>query len=390
MPEFQDPNTRRQFLRVMGASIALAGVSGCVYTPPEKIVPYVKQPERIVPGKPLFFASAVPMNGYGTGVLVESNMGRPTKIEGNPDHPASLGATDVFMQASVLDLYDPDRSKVVTRNGRVSTYDDFLAVLVSLLDKHKADEGKGIRILTGTTTSPTLVEQIRGLLGQLPEAQAKASSPNQDLDTFPKARWITHEPTDSGAAAAGAKLAFDQPVEPIYHFENADVIVSLDADFLSWSPSRLVNARKFAERRETTAKMNRLYVVEPAPTITGAMADHRLAAKPSQIAAIAQAIGEAIAGDSKPRRRLGRPRGRGPQGPSRQQPRAGRQHPAGRGSCPCPRAERDARQPRQDGRIRRAGRRQSDRRGDFARRVGQGYRRRAGLDARDPRRQPGL
>ncbi len=117
---------RRSFLKLMGASLALAGLASCYSPPKGQIVPYVHQPENIIPGKPLYFASAMPLGGYGRGVLAESNMGRPTKLEGNTEHPASLGATDVFMQASILSLYDPERSQVVLNQGRIRTWDAFL------------------------------------------------------------------------------------------------------------------------------------------------------------------------------------------------------------------------------------------------------------------------
>ena len=151
-----DPVGRRGFLKLMGASLALAGASACTRQPEEKIFPYVKAPEYIVPGIPLFFASAMPMDGYGQGVLIESHMGRPTKVEGNPDHPASLGATDLFSQASVLGLYDPDRSQVVRHVGEVQTWANFTAALDKLMAGQKAKQGTGLHILSQPVTSPTL------------------------------------------------------------------------------------------------------------------------------------------------------------------------------------------------------------------------------------------
>src|SRR5437667_5184435 len=161
---------RRDFVKLMGASVALAGLTAC-NRPAEKIVPYVTQPEDIIPGKPLFFASTMPLAGFGTGVLVESHMGRPTKIEGNPDHPASLGATDAFMQASVLTLYDPDRSQTLTYLGDIRPWSGFLTVLRSALGAQRARRGAGLRILTETVTSPTLASQLGALLRDLPEAR---------------------------------------------------------------------------------------------------------------------------------------------------------------------------------------------------------------------------
>src|SRR5438552_17086364 len=158
-PDWNDPESRRGFLRVMGASILLVGASACTRQPKEVIVPYVRQPEEVIPGKPLFYATAMSVAGIGTGVLVESHLGRPTKIEGNPEHPASLGATDAAMQASVLTLYDPDRSQTVTRNGYISGWGSFISALTAAREAGAPKKGAGIRILTGTVTSPTLASQ---------------------------------------------------------------------------------------------------------------------------------------------------------------------------------------------------------------------------------------
>ncbi|MEO6811767.1 MAG: TAT-variant-translocated molybdopterin oxidoreductase [Isosphaeraceae bacterium] len=277
--ELTDPASRRTFLKFMGASLGLAGVSGCVVQPAEMIVPYVKQPEELVPGKPLYFASAAPLGGYGVGVLVESHMGRPTKIEGNPAHPASLGGTDAFAQAEVLALYDPDRSQVVLHNGRVSTWDDFLAVITKARAERLAKKGAGLRILTETITSPTLAHQLR-----------------QILKTFPEAKWHVFDPVSRDHARAGAVLAFGEDVEPIHHLDKADVVLALDADFLSWGPARLKDARQFTSRRESVdgPGVNRLYVAEACPTITGAMADQRLPVSASRIAEIARAVAHGL------------------------------------------------------------------------------------------------
>src|SRR5215831_1316322 len=159
-----DAVSRRQFLKYLGASLALAGLSACAQRPDEKIVPYVRQPEDLVPGKPLFYATALPLAGLASGVLVESHMGRPTKVEGNPDHPASLGATDAFAQASTLTLYDPDRSQVVIRNGQISTWNAFLDAMAGEQDTQRGRQGAGLRVLTETVTSPTLAAQLRELL----------------------------------------------------------------------------------------------------------------------------------------------------------------------------------------------------------------------------------
>src|ERR671918_432200 len=137
--EWLDPVGRRSFLKLMGASLALAGVSACTRQPNEELVPYVRQPEELVPGKPLFYATAMPFAGAGTGLLVENHEGRPTKIEGNPDHPSSRGATDLFAQAAILGLYDPDRSQTITHLGEIRPFDSFVAAVRTVLDAQVAN-----------------------------------------------------------------------------------------------------------------------------------------------------------------------------------------------------------------------------------------------------------
>ena len=288
-----DGVSRRDFLRLMGASLALAGINGCrPASPDQKIVPYVKQPEEIIPGRPLFFATAFPMGGVGTGVLVESHEGRPTKIEGNPNHPASLGATDAFAQASILTLYDPDRSQVVKNAGRIGTWSAFLTAVNDDLEAERVVGGGGLRILTETITSPALANQLRQLLAR-----------------FPGAKWHPYEPVNRDNAHAGARLVFGADVNTIYRFENADVILSLDADFLFSGPANVRYARDFAGKRSVRRgkiAMNRLYAIEATPSVTGAMADHRVALRPSEIpnftAAIAAKMGLAVQSPTDPER----------------------------------------------------------------------------------------
>src|SRR5581483_5342478 len=239
---------RREFLKLMGASLALSGLAGCLSSAPapadEKIVPYVKQPEEIVPGKPLYFATAIPLGGYARGIVVESHMGRPTKVEGNPEHPANLGATDAITQASVLSLYDPDRSRVISNAGRITTWGAFFSALNAELEAQRLSQGAGLRVLTETVTSPTLAQQLKDLLTK-----------------FPKAKWHQYDSLGGDAAYAGARLAFGEPVETIYRLDRADVIVSLDADFLLHGPGAVRYAREFADRRRAAdgqTAMNRL------------------------------------------------------------------------------------------------------------------------------------
>src|SRR5213593_1643032 len=169
--EWEEGLDRRRFLQLAAASLALAGLSACTRQPLETIVPYVKQPEEIVPGRPRFFATAATLGGYALGLLVESHEGRPTKIEGNPDHPASLGATDVFAQASVLSLYDPDRSQTITYKGEIQAWGEFLSALGKALEFQRLKQGTGLRILTETITSPTLSDQLQSLVKLFPEAK---------------------------------------------------------------------------------------------------------------------------------------------------------------------------------------------------------------------------
>ncbi len=278
--EWIDPVGRRNFLKLMGASLALAGLGACVKQPVEKIVPYVKQPEEIVPGRPLFFATAMPQRGVGHGVLVESHLGRPTKIEGNPEHPSSLGATNVFSQASILGLYDPDRSQVVRKAGKISTWDFFLVDLNSLLEGLKSRAGRGLRILTQTVTSPSLGAGIGELLAQ-----------------FPEARWHQWEPLGRHAAREGSRLAFGDAVESVYDFSQAEVVLSLDSDFLGDGPGSVRYARDFAARRRVrgeSGRMSRLYAVEPTPSVTGAKADHRLPLRAVEVEALAREVGRKL------------------------------------------------------------------------------------------------
>ncbi len=245
--EWMDAVGRRHFLGLMAASLGLAGSMGCLRQPEEKIVPYVRQPEEVVPGKPLYFASAMTLGGYATGILVESHLGRPIKIEGNPDHPASLGATDAFTQAAVLSLYDPDRSQTVMHRERVDTWNNFLTALAAELPALKERGGRGLRILTETVTSPTLGDQLQTLLDQMPEAG-----------------WHQYEPCGRDNVRAGAKLAFGDYVDTIYRFDKAEVVVSLDADFLSAMPGSVRYARDFIDGRRVAGdnpRMRGLYSV---------------------------------------------------------------------------------------------------------------------------------
>lgn len=269
--ELTDLESRRNFLRLMAASMSFAGLSGCLRQPEEKIVPYVRQPEQFIPGKPLYYATCTMRSGYAIGTLVESHLGRPTKIEGNPEHPASLGAADAFAQASILGLYDPDRSQTVMKEGRIHTWGDFLTVLTAELSRLREVKGRGLAILTETVTSPTLTEQLQSLLKE-----------------FPSAGWYQYESVNRDNVRAGSKVAFGTDVDTIYHFDQADLVLSLDAEFLTDMPGSLRYARDFIDRRrvakadadaKSPESINRLYAVESRPRLTGALADHRLGLK---------------------------------------------------------------------------------------------------------------
>src|SRR5258708_30506247 len=275
--EDEDPvEGRRNFLKLMGASLALAGMTACTRQPTEHIMPYVRQPEDLIPGRPLFFATAVTLNGVANGVLVESHEARPTKMEGNPEHPAPLGACDAYSQAAVLQLYDPDRSQALSYNGEISSWGEYTGTLRDALAQQKGKNGAGIRILSETVTSPSMAQQWRTI---------------QKL--YPAAKWHQWDPAGPHSARAAAMQAFGQPVNTYYDFTNANVVVSLDADFLASGPASLRYSRQFAKRRrvdEANSTMNRLYVVEPMPTPTGTKADHRLALRASDIEEFAWAL----------------------------------------------------------------------------------------------------
>ena len=279
----QEPDRigRRGILKLMAASAALAGLTACTKMPVEKIVPYAQEvPEEFIPGKPLFYATAMPFGGVGKGLLVESHMGRPTKVEGNPSHPASLGAADIFAQASVLGLYDPDRAKVAVHKGRIGSWSAFLDAMDQVSLRLAARKGAGFRLLTETVTSPALADQIHSLLAH-----------------YPAARWHQFDPCGGDGAREGARLAFGEYVNTVYRFDQAEVILSLDSDFLCSGPGSVRYARDFAGKRRITdsqSGMNRLYVVESTPSVTGAMADHRWPLRASEVETFARMVADGL------------------------------------------------------------------------------------------------
>ena len=285
--EWLDPKGRRGFLKLMGASIALAGATACTRQPDELLVPYVRQPEEVVPGRPLYFATAMTLGGIATGLLAESHVGRPTKLEGNPEHPSSLGATDLLAQASILTMYDPDRSRAITYLGEVRPWASFVAAMQTVLGEVRALGGTGLHFLTETTTSPTLAAQFAGVLSAIPGA-----------------RWHQYDPVSPDGVHQGGQLAFGAPAHVHYRLDQAQVVVSLDADlFGAGTPGNVRYQRDFAAGRRVRrarAEMNRLYVAEPTPTVTGSIADSRLPLKASRMDAVARAMLAGVQGAALP------------------------------------------------------------------------------------------
>lgn len=273
---------RRGFLKLLGASLAMAGLTACSGPPPEHIVPWVVQPEGRSPSLPQFYATTLCCAGDVAGVLVETHEGRPGKIEGNPAHPASLGASDASMQASVLELWDPDRSQSPMHRGDVASWDDFLDGIPRLIERFGKD-GRGLHVLGGRIASPTLAAQR-----------------TQWLKTFPGSVWHQYEAVDDDAALRGSQQAFGRPLCVRPHLDRAAIIVSLEADFLAGMPGHLRHARDFAaarKPRDGDVAMNRLYAIEASPSLTGAKADHRWPLESARIGAFARELAQALGVD---------------------------------------------------------------------------------------------
>jgi MoCo/4Fe-4S cofactor protein with predicted Tat translocation signal len=278
--EILDPVSRRGFMKVMGASMMMAGLASCSRQPEETIVPYVKPPEETIPGKANYYATAMPLAGYGMGLLAVSYEGRPTRLEGLPEHPSSLGATDAHAQASILDMYSPDRLDVTMHGGHISTWVSFQNEATQLLTKLDAVAGAGLHILTGTVTSPTLVWQLQKLLAK-----------------YPKATWNQFEPLGRDSIREGARLAFGEYVDTVYDFTKAKVVLSLDANFLEEGVGHVRYARDFAASRDVDVHLgniSRLYVAESAPTLTGASADHKLNLRYHDVETLARLVAEQL------------------------------------------------------------------------------------------------
>jgi MoCo/4Fe-4S cofactor protein with predicted Tat translocation signal len=268
--EWVDPVSRRGFMKLMGASMALAGLAGCAKQPDEPIYPYVKAPEDLILGKPNYFATAFPFATGSLPTLVKADSFRPIKVDGNPEHPYNAGSSDVFAQGSLLDLYDPDRSQKVTYDGENREFTEFAAAFRHAVIESK--DGTGIYFLSATVTSPTLARQW-----------------SEVQKAFPKAKLVQYDPAVAGTALTGA-------TSTQYALAGADVIVSLDADFLSGAsyPGFHKLVREYATRRKSPETVNRLYTIESSTTTTGMKAEHRLGLRASEVPAFAAALAAAV------------------------------------------------------------------------------------------------
>jgi MoCo/4Fe-4S cofactor protein with predicted Tat translocation signal len=274
-----DGISRRKFLTLMAASLAMASLAGC-RRPVEKIVPYVIQPEEVIPGVPSYYATTMPFRNSAYGLVVECHEGRPTKIEGNPLHPSALGSSNSLIQAATLNLYDPDRSNKVMHQGAEDTYANFLSFWRDKLKVFDLNSGKGLAVLAEPFSSPTL-----------------ARLQNEFKRRFPDALWLPYEPISDENTYKAIENQTGKKLRPIYQFQRANVILSLDSDFLYNESENISAARGFADGRRLKSKddsMNRLYAVENMYTVSGGMADHRLRVKSSAIGHFAIALTKAL------------------------------------------------------------------------------------------------
>lgn len=264
--------SRRALLKLLGASLSLFGAFGCTPHEPETIFPYTENPIGVTPGMSKYYATSMTLDGHALGLLVESRDGRPIKVEGNPSHPASLGATDVLAQASVLGLYDPYRARAARFGEKATTWEAFRA----RFGASREDRGKGLRFLLEPTSSPlvaALIERIRA--------------------RFPEARFTFWSPLCTNAASEGSHMAFGRAALPVHDLAGADVVLALDADFLAGMPFSVRYSREFAARRRPAspqAEMSRLYAVESMVSPTGTLADHRLRVRRSEVGRVAGAV----------------------------------------------------------------------------------------------------
>jgi len=272
---------RRRFMELMGASLALAGATGCRWEE-DKILPHTRRPEGDIPGESRYYATSMDLGGFAVGLRVKSYDGRPIKVEGNPNHPDSLGAAGVLQQASVLELYDPDRSRTAIRyaggQGTPASLDDFRAAAKEVVAALRGSQGRGLRILSESSSSPSIADMKRRLVG-----------------AYPQARWYEYEAVSADNVRVGTEMAFGAAYRPLVSVDRARVILSLDSDFLGVDRSALRLASAFAKGRvPETGEMNRLYVIESAFSMTGGVADHRLALRSELVKAVAAALDASI------------------------------------------------------------------------------------------------
>jgi molybdopterin-containing oxidoreductase family iron-sulfur binding subunit len=274
--EFEDGVSRRHFVKIMSASFALAGLgvmgAGC-RRPEEKLEPFGQQPEGYVYGEPEYYATAMPTRTGAVPLVAKSYEGRPIKLEGNAKFPGSNGGTDRYAQASILDLYDPDRARRFTREGKTVSHDEALKFLDGFSARFTPTQGEGLAFLAESSNSPS-----------------RARLQNLIIQKYPRAKWFTYDAIDSDIHKRAATQAFGQPVRPVYHFDKAKVILSLDCDFLGGEDDAHNHIRQFAEGRKPGEGMSRLYAVESLFTLTGANADHRLRVAASAVGNIAELI----------------------------------------------------------------------------------------------------
>ncbi len=278
--ELPEGITRREMMMLVGASLSLAGLAGCIRRPVEEIVPYVTAPEEIVPGIPRYYATTMPFRRSAYGLIVESHEGRPTKVEGNPSHPSTLGGSSSLVQASVLGLYDPDRSQSITLRGTPKSWKDFVTTWGQLSEAHAADGGAGLAVLSESFSSPTLARLSSELRAR-----------------FPRSQWATYDAVSDENRLAGLRRATGRDLDLMLRLDRASVILTLDADPLLTDPEMIRHARGFADGRRAGVSggaMNRLYAVEAVYSLTGAMADHRLRLESRQIAPFLAALAPRI------------------------------------------------------------------------------------------------
>ncbi|MBL8600295.1 MAG: TAT-variant-translocated molybdopterin oxidoreductase [Myxococcales bacterium] len=271
--DFSDAVSRRSFMTLMGASVALGTLQGC-RRPEDHVMPYVRQPEDVTVNVANFYATVIDRRGEGVGLLIESHEGRPTKVEGNPDHAGSLGKTDLLAQSSVLDLYDPDRLRQPMQGAELKNWHEFETALRAALAAHAGNQGEGLRLLVGPSISPTF-QRVRALVET----------------AFPRAKFHFWDAANTSQVRLGAKLAFGNPLVPSYDLARAETVLALDSDFLQTETGAVRNTRGFAAGRSLDgASMSRLYVVEPTMTTTGGNADHRLRLAARDVGAYLKAL----------------------------------------------------------------------------------------------------